>query len=221
MSKSVKDLDNTQPESFFLTQEALNKTKNFTSLSLPKMFNFISWSLWVDKVGERSVRSYTEFRIWTYSKLVCITCLFFFWNQKERKKRKKLAGPLGSCANIIVCKPHGSLKKQWHDILRGKRKNLPVQRAVIFTQGDFWTARSLFRRAPKTSGKEQMFSLLLMQNRWERLFKTFWGAGEGEEGIAIEDWNTLPFFSLTVNQNIYRAMPPWNINERSVRCARA
>lgn len=50
MSKSVKDLDNTRPESFFLTQEALNKTKNFTSLPSQRfqlyLMEFVSWQSW-------------------------------------------------------------------------------------------------------------------------------------------------------------------------------
>lgn len=127
-----------------------------------------------------------------FKKMSLVECHFFQFFKgcqplsyiRKRKEQIQLVGPLASCANITVRKPHTSLKKkkQWHDILRGKRKNLPVQRAVIFTQGDSWTARSLLRRAPKTSGKEQMFSLLLMQNRWEWLFKTFFGAGGGWGG---------------------------------------
>lgn len=208
------------------------KAKKKIKREIERDFHFISSSLWDDKDGKGSVRQFTESGI--YSKLVLWNVIFQFWKvaqsfREDAEEWIQLVGPLASCANIIVHKPHASLKKnQWHNILQGKGKNLPVQWAVIFTQGDSWTARSLLRRAPKTSGKEQMFSLLLMQNRWEWLFKTFL-AGGGETGgpggvggsFVIEDWNTVPFLAPQSIKNICRVMPPWNINERSVRCARA
>lgn len=162
-------------------------------------------------------------------------CFFFLFfcpsfvllHYLKHKKQIQLAGPLTSSASILACKPHTSFPGA--RCPARKKENLPAQRAVIFTQDDFWTARSLLRRAPETSGKKQMFLLLLMQNRWERLFKTFFsveGRGGGRQG-GVTGWGChrglkhAALFSLAVIQNIYRAMPPWNTNERSVRRAHA
>lgn len=48
-----------------------------------------------------------------------------------------------------------------------RKKNLRWQRPVIFTRSDSWTARSQSSWAPQTSQQRSMFSLLLMQNRWD------------------------------------------------------
>lgn len=48
-----------------------------------------------------------------------------------------------------------------------RKKNLRWQRPVIFTRSDSWTARSQSPWAPQASRQRPMFSLLLMQNRWD------------------------------------------------------
>lgn len=48
-----------------------------------------------------------------------------------------------------------------------RKKNLWRQRPVIFAQSDSWTARSRSSWAPQASRQSPMFSLLLMQNRWD------------------------------------------------------
>lgn len=98
------------------------------------------------------------------------------------RKGFTLLGHESSCANITV-QQHTRFTKTAARHPARKKKNLPRQWPVIFTQGDSWMAHSQLQRAPQTSGQGPMFSLLLMQNRWEGLF--------GHFVVAVEDWNAL------------------------------